>query len=91
MALVGSSAIRQTRLVGQGDGDITFWHSPRSADREAAHGIFVIFNAYAVQQLDGPALAPAQPLPPAALVGPADTLNQLLVDALRGIEARLGS
>ena len=50
----------------------------------------MIFNPDAVQQLDGPPLAPAQPLPPAPFVGPAgDTLDQLLADALRGIEARL--
>ncbi len=92
MALVGSC--RQSADAAGWPGR---WRSspsgtrPRSADGEAAHGIFVIFNADAVQQLDGPALAPAQPLLPAALVGPAgDTLNQLLADALRGSKARLG-
>ena len=82
---------QQARLVGQGDGNhhllaLAFGQ----LIGEAAHGIFVIFNADAVQQLDGPALTPAQPLPPAPLVGPAgDTLNQLLADALRGIKTGL--
>ncbi len=92
MALVGSSAISRRGWLAEGDGDHHLLAlALGQLIGEAAHGIFVIFNADAVQQLDGPALAPAQPLPPAALVGPAgDTLNQLLADALRGIEARLG-
>ena len=82
---------QQARLVGQGDGNhhllaLAFGQ----LIGEAAHGVFVIFNPDAVQQLDGPPLAPAKSLPPAPFVGPAgDTLDQLLADALRGIEARL--
>ena len=82
---------QQARLVGERN---RYHHllafAFRQFIREAAHRVFMIFYPDTVQQFDGPALAPAETLPPAAFVRPAgDVLHQLAANFLGRIETGL--